>query len=75
MKELLRANDPALLSFVEALLKEAGVAYFVADAHMSVAEGSISAFQRRVLVDENDEATARQLLTDADLAGELRTRK
>lgn len=75
MKELLRANDPALLSFVEALLKEAGVAYFVADAHMSVAEGSIGAFQRRVLVDENDEATARQLLTDADLAGELRTRK
>lgn len=75
MKELIRANDPALLSYVEALLTEAHIAYFVADAHISVVEGSIGAFQRRVLVDPADEIAARRLLTDADLGGELRRLK
>lgn len=72
MKELLRTNDPALLSYVEALLKEADLAYFIADSHISVVEGSIGAFPRRVLVDEGDEIEARRLLTDAELGGELR---
>jgi uncharacterized protein (DUF1330 family) len=75
MKEILRANDPALLSFVEALLTEAGVAYFVADGHMSVVEGSIGAFQRRILVTADDEREARALLAAADLGGELRPKK
>ena len=73
--ELLRTNDPALLSYVEALLKDAAVAYFIADRHISLVEGSIGAFPRRVLVDEEDEAEARRILSDADLGSELRTRK
>lgn len=75
MNELVRTNDPALISFVEALLKEAGLAYLVADAHMSVLDGSIGALPRRILVESEQEAAARRLLADADLATELRPPK
>lgn len=72
MKELIRTNNTALLSYVDALLKEAGVDYFIADQNISVVEGSIGAFQRRVLIAEEDESAARRLLSDANLAHELR---
>ncbi|NWG92419.1 MAG: DUF2007 domain-containing protein [Parvularculaceae bacterium] len=72
MKELVRANDLALISFIEALLTEAGVRYFVADAHASAVDGSISALPRRILVDAEQETEARRLLADAGLGGELR---
>jgi len=75
MNELIRTNDLALISFVEALLKEAGLAYLVADAHMSVLDGSIGALPRRILVESDKEAAARRLLADADLALELRPQK
>lgn len=71
MIELVRTNNPALLSFVEALLKEAAISYFVADRNISIVEGSIGAFPRRVLIDRDDESAARRLLTDADLGDEL----
>jgi hypothetical protein len=75
MIELVRTNNPALLSFVEALLKEAAISYFVADRNISIIEGSIGAFPRRVLIDPDDESAARRLLTDADLGEELSVRK
>ncbi len=75
MIELVRTNNPALLSFVEALLKEAAISYFVADRNISIIEGSIGAFPRRVLIDPDDEPAARRLLTDADLGDELSIRK
>jgi hypothetical protein len=71
MIELLRTNEVVLLSFVEALLRDAGVDYHVADRHMSVAEGSIGVFPRRVLVTEADFVRARRLIVDAGLGGEL----
>lgn len=67
MKELLRTNDPVLLSFVEALLKEAGIDAMTADLNMSVLEGSIGVLPRRVLIAEDQIEVARQLLVDADL--------
>lgn len=70
MIELIRTDNPALISFVEALLKGAGIAFHIADAH-----GSVIALPRRVLVEADDEAAARRLLTDADLGGELRNKK
>jgi hypothetical protein len=72
MNELIRTNDPALISFVEALLTEAGLPYLVADAHMSVLDGSIGALPRRILVESERSAEARRLLADADLGAELR---
>ncbi|WP_417680523.1 DUF2007 domain-containing protein [Roseibium sp.] len=71
MEELLRTNDPVLISFLESLLGEAGIRYFVADDNMSILEGSISMIPRRLLVDGTQIAQARRLVTDAGLAHEL----
>ena len=63
MKELLRSNDPVLISYVSALLEEEGIAFMVADTNMSVLEGSIGALPRRVLVASDEFGRARALLT------------
>lgn len=75
MTEIMRTNNLALISFVEALLKEAGLRYLVADAHASAVDGSIGALPRRILVDSDRETEARRLLADADLGDELRLQK
>ena len=67
MRLIVRANDPVLISFVEALFREAGIALHIADANISVMEGSIGAFPRRVLVREGDWARAALILEEADL--------
>jgi hypothetical protein len=67
MAELLRTNDPALISVVEGLLGEAKIPYHVADRNMSILEGSINAIRARILVRDEDEDEARQLLTEAQL--------
>lgn len=72
MVELLRTNDAVLISYVEALMREAGIEIFVADRNMSILEGSIGILARRVLVAEEDEAAARRILSEAGIAGELR---
>ena len=73
MVELIRTNDLVLIGLVESLLAEAGVGCFVADTHMSALEGSIGAFQRRILVAGDQSALARRILVEAGLAGELRS--
>ncbi|QWW68554.1 DUF2007 domain-containing protein [Rhizobium sp. WYJ-E13] len=75
MHELIRANDPVLLSFAESLMKDAGIACFIADQGMSVLEGSLGMLSRRLLVDEAMADQARRILTDAGLGAELRERK
>lgn len=72
MEELLRTNDPVLLSFAEALLRDAGITAHVFDQNMSVLEGSIGVLARRLLVPERDAERARQLMKDAGVAEELR---
>jgi hypothetical protein len=72
MKELIRANDPVLLSYVASLLDDAGIDHLMLDGHMSVLEGSLGILQRRVLVAEDDFAQARRILSDNGLTGELR---
>ena len=59
------------LSLAEALLQGAGIECFVADRHMSALEGSIGAFQRRLLVDRETETKARPVLTEGGLGGYL----
>jgi hypothetical protein len=71
MKELLRTNDPVLLSYVSALLEEGDIGFIVADTNMSVLEGSIGILPRRVLVESERLAHARNLLTEADLGHAL----
>ena len=73
VKEILRTNDAVLVSAVEALLAGAHIPYLVLDQNMSVLEGSIGILPRRVLVEEDCLKSARSLLEDAGLAGELRS--
>jgi hypothetical protein len=70
--ELLRTNDFVLISRVEAILAEIGLAVFVADRHMSALEGSLSFLPRRVLVAADAAAPARRALAEAGLGAELR---
>lgn len=72
MAELVRTNDPGLLSVIEGLLAEAKIPHHVADRDMSVLEGSILVIQQRVLVPDEWEAEARALLVDAELTEWLR---
>ena len=68
MIELLRTNDMVLITTIEAMLAGAGVAAIVLDAHTSVIEGSIGAIPRRVMVIDEDAATARRVLRDAGIS-------
>jgi hypothetical protein len=72
VRELVRTNDAVLLSAIEALLSSAHIAHLIVDQNMSVLEGSIGIFPRRILVGEDEFAAARRLLADAGYAKELR---
>ena len=72
LREIVRTNDPVLISAIEALLSGANIAYLVLDQNMSVLEGSIGMLPRRILVADDEEAEARELLSEAGLAKELR---
>jgi DNA-binding MltR family transcriptional regulator len=72
VKEIMRTNDTVLVSAVEALLDSAGIGHLVLDQNMSVLEGSLGILPRRVLVADEEVKSARQLLVDAGLGGELR---
>lgn len=65
MVELTRTNDPVLLSWLEAALASDNIESLVFDAYASVIEGSISAIQRRIMVDEDDLPRARRVLAEA----------
>ena len=67
MKELLRSNDAVLISYVSALLQEDGIGFMVADANMSVMEGSVGVLPRRVLVESDSIGQARRILTEAGI--------
>jgi Putative prokaryotic signal transducing protein len=75
LRELVRTNDPVLVNAIEALLKGAEIPHVVLDGNMSVLEGSIGILPRRILVDEEHLAEARQILQDAGLGHELRPDK
>jgi hypothetical protein len=72
VRELVRTNDPVLVTAIEALLKGAEIPHVVLDQNMSVLEGSLGILPRRILVDEDRLADARKLLQEAGLGHELR---
>lgn len=69
MKEILRSTDPTAIAFSTALLRAEGIDCFVMDVHMSVLEGGIGVFPRRLMVADRDAFRARAVLTDNDLDG------
>lgn len=67
MKELARTNDVVRMSFLQALLNEAGIEHVVLDTHMSVTEGSANFIAPRLMVESDDYARARRVLADAGI--------
>jgi hypothetical protein len=61
-----------LISAIEALLKGAGIDHMVVDQNMSILEGSIGIFPRRVLVGDDQLDAAQELLEDAGFGNEIR---
>ena len=72
MHDLIRTNDPVLISFVESLMRDAGIGCLVADSGMSILEGSVGIIPRRILIDPQMAAQARRIVIDAGLEEELR---
>lgn len=72
MRELVLTNDPGILNVVQALLSEAGIHHMTADQNISVVDGSIGAFPRRVMVVDSEYDDAVALLREADLGAYLR---
>ncbi len=68
MVELLRTNNPVLISWSSALLRDAAILPILLDAHMSVLEGSIGALPRRLMVADDDAPRARRILDEAGIA-------
>jgi hypothetical protein len=68
LRELVRTDDAVVISAIEALLNGAGISHMIADQNVSLPLGI---FPKRVLVDEDQIAAARRLLTDAGFADEL----
>ena len=68
MQVLVRSNDPVRLSFLIALLRDAGIEAVLLDGQMSVVEGSIGAIPRRLMVEEDLDAMALYLAADASRA-------
>ncbi len=65
MHIIANSNDPVRLSFLAALLADAGIASLLLDQHASVMEGSGGAIQRRLAVTDADAAQARRVLAEA----------
>jgi hypothetical protein len=72
MHELIRTNDPVILSFIEALMRDAGIASLIADQNMSILEGSVGILAKRLLVDSDCLEQARRIVRDAGYGAELR---
>lgn len=68
MRELLITNDPVLLGFVQSLLADHDIETVVFDQHISLMEGSIGAFPRRLMVGGDHWPRASQIMREAGLA-------
>jgi hypothetical protein len=67
MKELLRTTDPTIIAFASALLKGEDIACFEMDVNMSVLEGGIGIFPRRMMVRSDDYDRALRVMLDNEI--------
>lgn len=67
MTEIMRTNDVIVLERARMLLEAEEFPALVLDGHMSVMEGSIGAFPRRLMVPDSAVDAARRLLRDEGL--------
>ena len=66
MKDILTISEPVRISYIEALLKDAGIAYAIRDAYMADLLGSSNVlFPRRLAVGDDDVMQAERILRAA----------
>lgn len=65
MRTIMISNNMVQLSFLAALLRDAGIESVLLDSHVSAVEGSIGAIPRRLAVLPEDERQARRVLVEA----------
>ena len=71
MIAILKTVNPATLNFAQAVLKEAGIPFFLMDQNVSIIDCSIGIIPRRLMVVEDDVDDARQAFIDAGLSDEI----
>ncbi|MEM7319257.1 MAG: DUF2007 domain-containing protein [Pseudomonadota bacterium] len=67
MKELLRSTDPTVMAFASALLEGEDIDCFEMDVNMSILEGGIGIFPRRMMVREQDFERALRVMQDNEI--------
>ncbi|UWQ38052.1 DUF2007 domain-containing protein [Leisingera aquaemixtae] len=67
MKELLRSTDPTIIAFASALLEGEDIDCFQMDVNMSVLEGGIGIFPRRLMVRADDYDAAVVVMRDNEI--------
>jgi hypothetical protein len=65
MQAVVTSNDPVRLSFLTALLADAGIEAFLLDSHTSILEGSAGAIPRRLVVSSDNYDRACRILREA----------
>jgi len=67
MKELLRSTDPTIMAFASALLQGENIDCFQMDVNMSILEGGIGIFPRRMMVHTEDYDRALRAMQDNEI--------
>jgi hypothetical protein len=67
MKVLLRTTDPTIIAFASALLQGEDIDCFEMDVNMSILEGGIGIFPRRMMVRVDDYDRALRVMRDNDI--------
>lgn len=73
MRDLVHTTNVVVLDFAQALLRDAGIDCWVADAHIESALGT--SFPRRLQVTDEAYARASEVLEEAGLGAELVSRR
>lgn len=65
METILASTDTIRLSFLMALLRDAGLSPVLLDQNIAAVEGNIGMFPRRIAVASDEAAQARRILREA----------
>jgi hypothetical protein len=68
MEIITTSTDPIRLSFLVALLRDAGLDPVLLDQHIAAVEGNIGAFPRRLAVPRDQADQARRVLREAQVS-------
>ncbi len=68
MEIITTSTDPIRLSFLIALLRDAGLDPVLLDQHIAAVEGNIGAFPRRLAVPRDQAGQARRVLREAQVS-------